>query len=120
MPDRVAVLSDIHGVLPALEAVLAEPDVAAADLIVLTGDLAAGPQPVEVLDRLAALGDRACWVGGNADRELVQARAGAASPIEVSNWAAGQLRDGQVARLAALPVVRHAADSGLGDVLFFH
>ena len=55
MPDRVAVLSDIHGVLPALEAVLAEPDVAAADLIVLTGDLAAGPQPVEVLDRLAAL-----------------------------------------------------------------
>jgi predicted phosphodiesterase len=41
----VAVLSDIHGVLPALEAVLAEPDVASADRIVLTGDLAAGPQP---------------------------------------------------------------------------
>lgn len=44
---RVAVLSDIHGVLPALEAVLAEPEVAGADLIVLTGDLAAGPMPVE-------------------------------------------------------------------------
>ena len=42
-PRTVAVLSDIHGVLPALEAVLAEPDVAAADRIVLTGDLAAGP-----------------------------------------------------------------------------
>ena len=120
MPDRVAVLSDIHGVLPALDAVLAEPDVAAADLIVLTGDLAAGPQPVEVLDRLAALGDRACWVGGNADRELVQARAGVASPIEVSNWAAGQLRDDQVARLAALPPSATLPVTGLGEVLFCH
>ncbi|MEW2443430.1 metallophosphoesterase family protein [Micromonospora marina] len=120
MPDRVAVLSDIHGVLPALEAVLAEPDVAAADLIVLTGDLAAGPQPVEVLDRLAALGDRACWVGGNADRELVQARAGEPSAIEVSNWAAGQLRDDQVARLAALPLSVTLPVTGLGDVLFCH
>jgi 3',5'-cyclic AMP phosphodiesterase CpdA len=44
---KIAVLSDVHAVLPALEAVLAEPDVAAADRIVLTGDLAAGPQPVE-------------------------------------------------------------------------
>lgn len=34
--------------LPALDAVLAEPDVAAADRLVLTGDIATGPQPVEV------------------------------------------------------------------------
>lgn len=46
MVARVVVLSDIHGVLPVLDAVLAEPDVAAADLIVVTGDHAAGPQPV--------------------------------------------------------------------------
>ena len=64
---RVAVLSDIHGVLPALEAVLAEPDVSAADLVVLTGDLAAGPQPAETIDMLRDLGDRAVWVRGNAD-----------------------------------------------------
>jgi predicted phosphodiesterase len=36
--SSVAVLSDVHGVLPVLDAVLAEPDVAAADLIVVTGD----------------------------------------------------------------------------------
>ncbi len=47
---RVAVLSDIHGVLPALEAVLAEPEVTAAERIVLTGDITAGPQPGEVVD----------------------------------------------------------------------
>ncbi len=46
MIASVAVLSDIHGVLPALDAVLAEPDVAAADSVVVTGDIAAGPQPV--------------------------------------------------------------------------
>ena len=52
----VAVLSDVHGVLPALEAVLAEPEVLAADAVVLTGDLAAGPMPVPTLDLLASLG----------------------------------------------------------------
>ncbi|MEU5946524.1 metallophosphoesterase family protein [Micromonospora sp. NPDC047465] len=120
MLDRVAVLSDIHGVLPALEAVLAEPDVAAADLIVLTGDIAAGPQPVEVLDVLAGLGDRVCWVRGNADRELVEARAGRKSPIDVSNWAAEQLRADHLARLAALPMTVTLEVAGLGPVLFCH
>ncbi|MGV9805447.1 metallophosphoesterase family protein [Micromonospora chersina] len=120
MIERVAVLSDIHGALPALEAVLAEPDVAAADLIVLTGDIADGPQPVEVLDRLAALGDRAVWVGGNGERELVAAHGGRPASYDVSNWAAAQLRDDQVARLAALPPTVTLPVAGLGQVLFCH
>jgi hypothetical protein len=37
MVESVAVLSDIHGVLPVLDAVLAEPDVQGAGRIVLTG-----------------------------------------------------------------------------------
>ena len=56
--SSVAVLSDIHGVLPVLDAVLAEPDVQAAELVVVTGDHAAGPMRVPVLDRLTELGDR--------------------------------------------------------------
>ncbi|MFI1192733.1 metallophosphoesterase family protein [Micromonospora sp. NPDC020750] len=120
MLEHVAVLSDIHGALAPLEAVLAEPDVAAADLIVLTGDIAAGPQPVEVLDLLAGLGDRVRWVGGNADRELVEARAGTPSKIDVSNWAAEQLREDQVARLAGLPLTVTLPVAGLGEVLFCH
>lgn len=78
---RVAVLSDIHGVLPALEAVLAEPDVVDADLIVLTGDITAGPQPAEVIEMLRTLGDRVLWVSGNADRELVEYRRGERTEI---------------------------------------
>ena len=72
MVGSVAVLSDIHGVMPALDAVLAGPDLQRAGRIVLTGDIAAGPQPAQVLDRLLGMGDKVVWVRGNADRELVE------------------------------------------------
>jgi len=123
MPLRtVAVLSDIHGVLPALDSVLAEPDVATAGRVVLTGDLAAGPLPVATLDRLAGLGDRAIWVRGNADRELVQLARGetAEVPDPIARWAAAQLRDDQVELLAGLPLTVTAEVAGLGPVLFCH
>jgi predicted phosphodiesterase len=112
---RIAVLCDIHGVLPALEAVLAEPDVRSADRVVLGGDLAAGPQPVGTLDVLRALGDRAVWVRGNADRELVEIRAGKAGEYAVSRWAAAQLRPDQVDQLAGLPTT-----VTVGHTLFCH
>jgi hypothetical protein len=51
------------GVMPALDAVLAEPDLQRADRIVLTGDIAAGPQPTEVLDRLLSP-DHVDWLAG--------------------------------------------------------
>ncbi|MFG3436926.1 metallophosphoesterase family protein [Nonomuraea sp. NPDC047897] len=117
---RIAVLSDIHGVLPALEAVLAEPDVAAADLIVLTGDMAAGPQPVETLDLLVSLGERALWVNGNADRELVELAAGKQGEIAVSAWAAERLRPDQVELLGGLPQRRELELGRLGTALFVH
>jgi predicted phosphodiesterase len=88
----VAVLSDVHGVLPVLEAVLAEPDVASADLLVVCGDHAAGPMPVETLDALVALGERAVLVRGNADRELVDVARGGTSEHPESQWAGEQLR----------------------------
>jgi putative phosphoesterase len=114
----VAVLADVHGVLPALEVVLAEDDVRAANVVVLAGDIASGPLPVETLDVLRALGERVVWVRGNADRELVEmARhtfAGEA-PDGVSPWAAEQLRADQVELLASLPT-----SVTIGDVLFCH
>ena len=120
--ERLAVLSDIHGVLPALEAVLAEPDVAAADRIALTGDLAAGPQPVETLDLLASLGDRAIWIRGNADRELAEMAGGqlADPPDAISPWAAKQLRPDQVELLAGLPERAVVTVAGLGQVMLCH
>ncbi len=115
---RVVVLADVHGVLPALEAVLAEEDVRAADVIVLAGDIASGPMPVETLDVLTALGERVVWVRGNADRELVEMARKAFEgepPDAVSPWAAQQLRADQVELLAGLPTTYM-----LDDTLFCH
>lgn len=104
----IAVLADVHGVLPALDAVLAEPDVTAADHIVVCGDVAAGPQPTAVLDRLAALGER---VVGGTDREF---------PDEVSPWAAARLSDGQREWMRSWPATLTLPVDGLGEVLFCH
>jgi putative phosphoesterase len=65
---RVAALYDIHGNLPALEAVLADVD---ADLIVVGGDVAPGPQVDACLERLDALEVPVRWVMGNGDREVL-------------------------------------------------
>ncbi|KOU36503.1 metallophosphoesterase family protein [Streptomyces sp. WM6378] len=122
MLNRVAVLSDIHGVLPALEAVLAEPDVSAADRIVLTGDITAGPQPTQVLDLLVSLGDRIAWVSGNADRELLEYRRGQRDsiPDPIAPWAAEQLHEDHLDLLGQLPRSLSLPVRGLGKVLFCH
>lgn len=122
MVASVAVFSDIHGVLPALDAVLAEPEVAAADRIVLTGDIASGPQPAEVLDRLLSLGERVTWVRGNADRELADLARGKDVPVpdEISPWAAGQLSPDHVSWLAGLPHPVTLEIDSFGPVLFCH
>ncbi len=71
---RVAGLADIHGSLPALEAVLRDVEAARADAVVLNGDLADGPMPAQTLDRLDDLGEQAIWVRGNTDRWLADTR----------------------------------------------
>jgi putative phosphoesterase len=122
MVASVAVLSDIHGVLPALDAVLAEPAVRDVERIVLTGDIAAGPQPTQTLDRLLGLGDRVTWVRGNTDRALVELARGlvedADHPIEP--WAAQQLSADHVDWLARLPYPVTLEIDGFGPVVFCH
>jgi predicted phosphodiesterase len=78
--ERVAVLADIHGNLPALEPVLQAAEAAGAEAFVLLGDIALGPLPSQTLDLLDGLGDRAIWVHGNCERELITAFDGAEIP----------------------------------------
>ncbi len=122
MISSVAVLSDIHGVLPVLEAVLAESAVREADLVIVTGDIASGPQPVEVLDRLMAEGDRVRMIQGNAYRELVALRRGQEIeiPDDVTPWAAEQLREEHVQILEDLPHPLVLTVEGFGRVVFCH
>jgi len=121
--QTVAVLSDIHGVLPVLEAVLAEPDVRSAELIVVCGDHAAGPQPVQVLDRLSGL-DNVVLIRGNADRELVALGRGEPSTVgeayDIDRWAAAQLSPAHLDLLAGLPHPVVLDVAGFGAVVFCH
>ena len=68
---RIAVLADAHGNLLALQAVLTDLQVAAADLVVNLGDLATGPfDPGGSADAQMALG---CpTVAGNHERNLLE------------------------------------------------
>lgn len=121
--STVAVLSDIHGVLPALDRVLAEPAIAEAEVIVVTGDHTWGPQPAEVLDRLTALGDRAVLVRGNADRELLQMSRGidvGLSDDPLSAWGAAQLGSARQAVLSTMPEQVTIDVDGFGLTRFCH
>ncbi|HWN22133.1 MAG TPA: metallophosphoesterase family protein [Gaiellaceae bacterium] len=85
---RVAALHDVHGNLPALEAVLAEVASLEVDRIVCGGDVVAGPFPHEVLELLRR--HDALFLRGNADREL-------------SEWVSEQLDPTAREFLAGLP-----------------
>ena len=109
----VAALYDIHGNLPALEAVLAEvPDDAT---IVVGGDVVAGgEQPSETLARLRGLGDRVLWVRGNADRELFPGEGGLV-PEPLVKETRSKLSEEEIAFLHELPELQR-----VGDVLYCH
>jgi predicted phosphodiesterase len=117
---RVAALYDVHGNLPALEAVLAEAD--AADLIVIGGDVIGGPFPAETLELLRGLGERVRWIRGNAERELVELpppREAGPPPGELERLRAA-LTDEQIDFLYTLPGRVEVDVDGLGQVLFCH
>lgn len=120
---RVAALADIHGNLPALEAVLKEVERENPDLIVLCGDIASGPMPAETIDLLRTL-SRARFVRGNADRGLVEEFDGkppSPMPGPLADWCAKQISGPQRNFLASFEdtVLINAVD-GVGRVLFCH
>lgn len=119
---RVAALADIHGNLPAVEAVLADLARETVDLILVCGDVASGPLPVETLDLLGAL-PRARFVRGNADRSLVTAFDGgqlSSWPGPAADWCASQLSREHRDFLASFSETIPVSVNGLGRVLFCH
>jgi predicted phosphodiesterase len=89
---RIAVLCDIHGNLPALQAALADVEKAGVDLVVVGGDVAAGPMPVETIEALVAYRGPARLVRGNADRLMVESFDGMSKKTEgPDSWPASRL-----------------------------
>src|SRR5262249_21833467 len=127
---RVAALYDVHGNLPALEAVLSEVERQAAGVVVGGGDVDLGPMPRETLDRLIALQGRARFIRGNTDRELVSSFDGTSMLRETvgeddlwarrCQWAAEQITGAQRDCLASLPETVVLEIECLGETLFCH
>jgi len=123
---RVAAIYDIHGNLPALEAVLQEIRQAEVDHVVVGGDVVPGPMPRETLTYLLKLDIPANFILGNGEVAVLEQMAGgepATVPepyLPVVRWTAQQLHAGYERLLGDWPKTLCMEISGLGDVLFCH
>src|SRR5262245_16742685 len=133
---QVAALYDIHGNLPALEAVLEELADLTVDLIVVGGDVLPGPMVQETLERLLALDRPVRFIHGNGELAAL-AQFEASDPSAVSYWGTSS---GEPLPAPLQAIVRWSAEQvlpyrsliatwpkticcevdGLGDVMFCH
>jgi putative phosphoesterase len=122
---RVAALYDIHGNLPALDAVLDDVQRAHVDRVVIGGDVLPGPMPRETLDRLARIDVPTDCITGNGDREVLAHLRGTGGSLPDSFrhlivWTGEQLGSAEVQRIDTWPPSVRLTIDGLGDVLFCH
>ena len=104
---RYAVIADIHGNVLAPIWAFAGVASAGGDAILIGGDFAEGPQPVETLDLLESIDIPLRWVRGNCDREP-------------SDYVSERLDQRRLAWLTTLPATDRIDVRGLGQVLFSH
>ena len=123
---RVAAIYDIHGNLPALEAVLREIRQAEVDHIVVGGDVVPGPMPRETLTCLLDLDIPVRFIQGNGDREILAQMRGTETGTvpeqfrEIMRWTAQQLDPEHERLFASWPETLRVEIHGLGEVLFCH
>src|SRR5262245_53072698 len=134
---RVAALYDIHGNLPALEAVLDEVREAGVDRVVVGGDVLPGPWPRECLRLLRDIAVPVDYIHGNCERAIL-AQLESTDPDAVAYWGttsgrplpepfrsrmvwtARQLEADEGRALHGWPRTLRMAIEPLGDVLFCH
>jgi len=128
---RLAILSDLHGNLPALEAVLEDLQQRSVDGMVVAGDYTGGPHPVETI-RLAHAARARLSLGGwmilgNGDIDLLAYDAGQAPATRYTHrqyallrWAHRHTDAETLAFLRALPQQRVVALDGTDAIRVVH
>jgi len=123
---RLAVLADVHGNLPALEAVLADVQRHSVDGIIVAGDLVGGgPQSIEVIRRLRSL--RTWMIRGNSENYFLDYDSGK-SPDgwytsyqwAVMRWSYHSLDRETLDFIASLPKQRVVALDGTAPIQVVH
>ena len=123
---RIAALYDIHGNLPALEAVLDEVAELSVDRIVVGGDVVPGPMPEEILTALRNQSLPVDAIQGNGDHDVLEMLAGREVTRvpeafrDIVRWSGEALTDDSVAEIGRWPAVLRFEVPGLGQVLFCH
>jgi len=126
MHTRVAAIYDIHGNLPALEAVLQEIRREGVDQVVVGGDVVPGPMPRETVACLLDLNIPVQFIHGNGEREMLAQMAGMNTGgipeqfREVVRWVAQQMPPEYKQILSRWPKTVTIEIQGLGQVLFCH
>jgi len=123
---RIAALYDIHGNLPALEAVLEEVKQAGVDAILVGGDVLPGPMPRECLELLGATGIQTEFIHGNGESAALDSLRGgtmAAVPEPFRPWITWSARDlttEQAEALATWPLTTRLDVDEIGETMFCH
>jgi len=130
MAHRVAALYDIHGNLPALEAVLSEVHQAGVDHVVVGGDIVPGPMMRETLALLEQLDAPVQFIHGNCEIAVLSQLPGGAEPPwyravpesakATVRWQAQQVDPPLQQQFASWPLTTRVDVGGLGEVLFCH
>jgi putative phosphoesterase len=123
---RVAALYDIHGNLPALEAVVEEIRQAQVDQVVVGGDVIPGPMPLETLEYLYNLDIPIKFIRGNCEVAVLDHLAGMDSSSlpeqarDAIHWTSQQLPRDFQRLLASWPRTLRIEIPGLAQVMFCH
>lgn len=123
---KIAAVYDLHGNLPALEAVLEEIRQAEADLLFVGGDIMPGPMPLETLELLLDFEIPKHFIKGNCEYEALNAMAGKSLDRipeafrEVTRWSAMQIYPKYEELLKSWDDRFSTEIEGIGKVLFCH
>ncbi|HEX4216038.1 MAG TPA: metallophosphoesterase family protein [Candidatus Dormibacteraeota bacterium] len=118
---RAALISDVHGNVPALAATLEEVAASDVDVVMFLGCLTWGPEPLRVLEMARSLPQPTFFVRGNGERAVIELADGSRAPERPADtWmVAAHASDGvDTLRSFASEVVLEVA--GLGSVRACH